>query len=147
MTKPKKAVRAANSDPIQAPPESPAVRRHRGPTEIDKRVGAAIRRLRVQRKLTLSEASQALNLSHQQFQKYETGQNRVSVGTAIAIAELLQVPITLLLEGVANDNQRSTVDWSVRTRELREECAFLLSRVDSEQQLKQISRVIRAIIS
>ena len=41
-----------------------------------------------------------LNISHQQFQKYETGKNRISAGHFPAIARILAVPISYFFEGL-----------------------------------------------
>ena len=45
----------------------------RSPTEIDKLVGTNVRRVRLERGLTLSDLGEQLGISHQQLQKYETG--------------------------------------------------------------------------
>ena len=40
-----------------------------------------------------------LGLSFQQVQKYETGANRISAAMPLAIAQALDAPVALLLDG------------------------------------------------
>jgi transcriptional regulator with XRE-family HTH domain len=42
----------------------------------------------------------ALNISYQQVQKYETGANRVSAGRLYEIAKILQSDVSLFFEGL-----------------------------------------------
>ena len=61
----------------------------RSPKDVDRLVGGNVRRLRIQRNLTLSQMAGELGISHQQLQKYETGANRLSAGTLCAVAAVL----------------------------------------------------------
>jgi transcriptional regulator with XRE-family HTH domain len=70
----------------------------RSPTETDIQVGRNIRTLRIEAGLTLSELGEALGISHQQLQKYETGTNRLSAGMLAAVARVLRVPIQSLFD-------------------------------------------------
>ncbi|MBK8199194.1 MAG: helix-turn-helix transcriptional regulator [Acidobacteria bacterium] len=70
----------------------------RSPTEIDKQVGRNIRTLRTEADMTLDEMGDALGISHQQLQKYETGTNRLSAGMLAAVARVLRVPIQSLFD-------------------------------------------------
>lgn len=58
---------------------------------IDRRVGERIRRRRVLLGVTQDQLADALGISYQQIQKYETGANRVSAGRLAQIAEVLEV--------------------------------------------------------
>ena len=70
----------------------------RSPTEIDKQVGRNIRTLRTEAGMTLDEMGDALGISHQQLQKYETGTNRLSAGMLAKVAATLRVPIQTLFD-------------------------------------------------
>ena len=49
-------------------------------SEVDRIVGERIRRRRILTGLTQDQLGEALGVSYQQIQKYETGANRVSAG-------------------------------------------------------------------
>ena len=50
-----------------------------------------LREFRLKRKLTRVELSEKLNLAHQQIQKYESGRDRIAIGTLALICEALKV--------------------------------------------------------
>jgi transcriptional regulator with XRE-family HTH domain len=58
---------------------------------VDRQVGERIRRRRILLGLTQDQLADALGISYQQVQKYETGANRVSAGRLAQIAEVLEV--------------------------------------------------------
>lgn len=55
-------------------------------------IGAHVRRLRADAGLKLLEL-EALGISHQQLQKYETGANRISAGMLHGLAGFPVVPV------------------------------------------------------
>lgn len=59
--------------------------------QMDQRVGDRIRRRRILMGLTQDQLGEALDISYQQIQKYETGANRVSAGRLYLIARKLNV--------------------------------------------------------
>jgi transcriptional regulator with XRE-family HTH domain len=58
---------------------------------VDRQVGERMRRRRILLGLTQDQLADALGISYQQIQKYETGANRVSAGRLAQIAEVLEV--------------------------------------------------------
>lgn len=62
-------------------------------SQIDRLVGDRIRRRRILIGLTQDQLGEALGISYQQVQKYETGANRVSAGRLYQIAETLQTSV------------------------------------------------------
>ncbi len=58
---------------------------------VDRQVGERIRRRRILLGLTQDQLADALGISYQQIQKYETGANRVSAGRLAQIADVLEV--------------------------------------------------------
>ena len=68
--------------------------------EIDTMVGDRIRRRRILLGFTQDQLGEALGISYQQIQKYETGANRVSAGRLFQIAERLQTHVGWFFEGV-----------------------------------------------
>lgn len=59
--------------------------------QVDRQVGERIRRRRILLGLTQDQVADALGISYQQIQKYETGANRISAGRLAQIAEVLEV--------------------------------------------------------
>ena len=67
----------------------------------DVHVGARIAQLRIARGLTQSDlAKRAGGLTFQQFQKYESGANRVSASRLLQVAVALGVPVAYFFEGL-----------------------------------------------
>jgi transcriptional regulator with XRE-family HTH domain len=71
-----------------------------GTRRIDQQVGERIRMRRAELGLTQEQLAQALNVSYQQVQKYETGANRISAGRIYEIARKLGVDIRYFFEGL-----------------------------------------------
>jgi transcriptional regulator with XRE-family HTH domain len=117
----------------------------RSPTDIDRLVGVNVRKLRIERNLTLAELAAQLGISHQQLQKYETGSNRLSAGTLCNVAETLGVTIEFLFRpNEASSAERQGAD---ALEELRSEGSYLLSRARSEETLRQMVMVLKALSS
>lgn len=119
---------------------------NRSPTDIDRLVGVNVRRLRLERNLTLAELAEQLGISHQQLQKYETGSNRLSAGTLCNVAETLGVNIEFLFrpDPVPVNRGKEKPD---ALDELRSEGSYWLSRARSEQTLRQMVSVLKALSS
>lgn len=119
---------------------------NRSPTDIDRLVGINVRRLRIERNLTLADLSAQLGISHQQLQKYETGANRLSAGALCNVAETLGVKIEHLFrpDHAGSGQAQNTPD---ALDELRLEGSYWLSRTNSEQTLRQMIKVLKALSS
>jgi len=70
---------------------------------IDECIGAQLRGLRKSRDVTQGELAQHLNISFQQVQKYENGQNRIAVATLVEICAFFRVPVTYFFDGLIDD--------------------------------------------
>jgi transcriptional regulator with XRE-family HTH domain len=75
---------------------------------VDSLVGARIRLLRKQRKMSESELGKAVGVTFQQIQKYENGKSRVGAGRLHLVATALNVPITELFDGSAETGSTLT---------------------------------------
>lgn len=62
-------------------------------SEVDIKIGERIKIRRILMNLTQNELAKHLNITCQQFQKYEKGKNRVSASTLYSIAQKLCVPV------------------------------------------------------
>jgi transcriptional regulator with XRE-family HTH domain len=70
---------------------------------IDQQVGERIRKRRTLLGYTQEQLADALEISYQQIQKYETGANRVSAGRLFQIAQRLEAPVTYFFDGLGID--------------------------------------------
>ena len=77
-------------------------RRNEAFREIDLKVGARVRMLRIRKGLSQKRLADALGITFQQVQKYEGGSNRISAGRLAAIAELLGVTTAELFGEVSD---------------------------------------------
>lgn len=68
--------------------------------EVDTVVGQRIRALRSSQGLTQTELAQAIGVTFQQIQKYESGANRVSASRLLDLSVALRVPIGHFFEGL-----------------------------------------------
>jgi transcriptional regulator with XRE-family HTH domain len=66
---------------------------------IDQHVGEQIRLRRTELGLTQDQLAEALKVSYQQIQKYESGANRISAGRIFEIARKLDVDVGWFFEG------------------------------------------------
>lgn len=73
----------------------------RGPDPTDTHVGKRLAARRAQLGMTQSELARACGgLTFQQFQKYESGANRVSASRLLQVARALSVPVAYFFEGL-----------------------------------------------
>ena len=103
-------------------------------------VGANVRRRRAEAGLTLSELAEALRISHQQLQKYETGANRISAGMLYELARLFVIPVDQMFEG--GDGEISADAELIRARR---KCHAAIDRTVSKSQLDAMAKVLRAM--
>ena len=69
--------------------------------DADRAFADLIREFRGRRHLTQQEVARRIGVSYQQFQKYESLKNRITVGRAFEIAQALDVPLTTLIQLVS----------------------------------------------
>ena len=119
----------------------------RSPKDVDRLVGENIRRLRIQRNLTLAQTAGELGISHQQLQKYETGANRLSAGTLCAVAAVLGVSIEILFRDEGAVPGKAASRQAKAMEELRTEGSYWLGRARSEHKLRQMVQVLKALSS
>jgi transcriptional regulator with XRE-family HTH domain len=66
---------------------------------IDKHVGSRVRMRRMMLSMSQTKLGDALGLTFQQVQKYETGKNRISASKLLQSAHILHVPVAFFFEG------------------------------------------------
>ncbi len=70
----------------------------RGPSPVDVHVGSRVWQRRKVLGLTQTNLGDAIGLTFQQVQKYESGVNRIGASRLLAIAQALDVPIVYFFE-------------------------------------------------
>jgi transcriptional regulator with XRE-family HTH domain len=75
-----------------------------GRRRIDQHVGERIRLRRAELGLTQEQLAEALDVSYQQIQKYETGANRISASRIFEMARRLVVELTYIFDGWQRDD-------------------------------------------
>lgn len=62
------------------------------PSEVDLFVGERLKEARLNSGLTQSDLALKLGITFQQFQKYESGVNRITAGRLFEAAKILRIP-------------------------------------------------------
>lgn len=74
-----------------------------GPDPIDRHVGTRIRGRRVGLRISQTKLGQAIGVTFQQIQKYESGTNRVGASNLFKIAQSLGVEVSFFFQGMDTD--------------------------------------------
>ena len=113
-------------------------------SDIDHLVGDRIRRRRILLGLTQDQLGEALGISYQQIQKYETGANRVSAGRLYLIARKLAVQPGWFFEpSLADTNTEFSSEISASR--LITDLIRSFSRIEDERVRTQIMALVRAL--
>jgi len=122
------------------------------PGAIDVQVGAKIRLRRRTVGLSQTAVAQGLGITFQQFQKYETGKNRIGAGRLSTVAEILGVPVEFFfrdpeavdVDSKAGDGQTDELMAFVSQGEgLTLNAAF--NRIPNLEKRKRIADLVSAI--
>lgn len=74
-----------------------------GPDPIDRHVGTRIRGRRVGLRVSQTKLGQAIGVTFQQIQKYESGTNRVGASNLFKIAQSLGVEVSFFFQGLVSE--------------------------------------------
>ena len=77
----------------------------RKPIAVDVALGHNVRFWRLARGLSQTQLANRLGITFQQVQKYEAGDNRVSIGRLVKTAATLRIPVAALFEGTEADGR------------------------------------------
>jgi transcriptional regulator with XRE-family HTH domain len=108
--------------------------------DIDRHIGARLRRQRVLNGLTQQKMADLIGVTYQQAHKYESGVNRIAAGRLYVIAQVLGVDVGYFFEGLEsaapsepNVQQRVFLDLARNFRSIRarkhQEAICLLTRI------------------
>ena len=98
------------------------------PNPIDIHVGSRVRLRRTLLGMSQEKLADAVGLTFQQIQKYETGMNRVSASRLWDIAETLTVPVSFFFEGIETETSGASADRQMPTDILADKEALELVR-------------------
>ena len=76
-------------------------------SDADRVIGAHLRAMRRERRISQLAIADSVGLTFPQIQKYETGENRITVSTFIRIAQALGVAPHALIASVCADIERT----------------------------------------
>ena len=113
-------------------------------SEVDRLVGARIRRRRILMGLTQDQLGESLGISYQQIQKYETGANRVSAGRLYLIANRLDVSPGWFFDPVKSDASSDDFDELGSSRLLME-LVRSFARIKDERLKSVLVSLVRAM--
>lgn len=111
---------------------------------IDRHVGNKIKEQRLALGLSRQELGDAIHATHQQVQKYEKGDNRVSAGRLAMIAKFLQKPIHYFYEDLASVNVNEVLDLTTHQRMCLEVSRNFMKIKESEHK-EAINSLIRKL--
>jgi transcriptional regulator with XRE-family HTH domain len=108
--------------------------------DIDRHIGAQLRRRRVMNGLTQQGLADLIGVTYQQAHKYENGVNRIAAGRLYTIAQVLAVDVGYFFEGLESaartepsPQQRVFLDLARNFRSIRarrhQEAICLLTRI------------------
>ena len=118
-----------------------------GTRRIDQHVGERIRTRRTELGLTQEQLAEALNVSYQQVQKYETGANRISAGRIFELARKLGVDVGYFFEGLPIDAPAEPVPLEHGGRQRSAiELVRKFGQIEDPQVRSAIAALVKAIV-
>jgi len=93
-------------------------------TAIDAIIGRNVRVRRLASEFSQTQLAKHLGVTFQQVQKYEKGTNRIGAGRLARIAQVLEVPLSALLEHTEDDSEAPALSLIADRRALRLAEAF-----------------------
>jgi transcriptional regulator with XRE-family HTH domain len=116
--------------------------------EIEKHVGKKIKLFRQLKGLSQSEIAVHLGITFQQFQKYESGKNRIPVSRLIKLAEIFNVNMTVFFDNTVNVIFEDIMNKN--TTQLNEEVVPVqvhTAKTNNENNLDDLSDELQTIIA
>jgi transcriptional regulator with XRE-family HTH domain len=118
-----------------------------GTRRIDQHVGERIRARRTELGLTQEQLADALNVSYQQVQKYETGANRISAGRIFELARKLRVDVGYFFEGLPLVAAAETIPLEHGGRQRSAiELVRKFAQIEDPQVRSSIAALVKAIV-
>lgn len=105
-------------------------------SEIDRFIGQRLKSIRLKQRRSLNSVAEMLRVSFQQVQKYEMGQNKISVSNLYRISKEYEVPLSYFFEGYEKGGvlgeaiQKAAYDSDIGDQEL-------INLINSYSQIKE----------
>ncbi|MGX1791148.1 helix-turn-helix domain-containing protein [Bosea sp. NPDC055332] len=96
---------------------------------IDREIGKRIRQRRKELRLSQGELADRIEVSYQQFGRYEDGKSRISAGVLVKLLEPLSVPIAYFYEGMVTKIAASGLSDAEQIRYAPQSAEALRSRL------------------
>ena len=109
---------------------------------IDKYIAEKLREYRQAREKTQQEVAQAVGISYQQLQKYESQQNSVPIRRLYKIAEYLAIPVTRFLPPSAAQRSDSPLPAGIETKEW-DIIRRAYSKISDPEQRRKVQAIIK----
>jgi len=114
--------------------------------KIDQQVGDRIRRRRTLLGYTQEQLAEALDISYQQIQKYETGANRVSAGRLYQIAQRLEAPVSYFFDGLGVDFEAETAQGSSGSNRATIELVRNFNQITDASVRNSVAALVKALV-
>ena len=131
---------------------SDAVKKKGKVKEVDMRIGERLKELREIKNLSQTEWADILDISFQQFQKYEKGSNRISFASILMLSHALKIPLqdfAVQIDdeaiGLSDNKQASIAGYATNEGLSRKEIKELLSLFHSVEDPKTRKYLIKFI--
>ena len=111
--------------------------------EIDKFIGNKIYSLRLAKGLSRQQLAKVIGVTHQQLQKYEKGNNRISVGRLVLISKALDKNISYFYEGLETGNNETTVTQHQR---MCIEVSRNFMKIENTEHQNAVNTLIKSLI-
>jgi transcriptional regulator with XRE-family HTH domain len=122
----------------------------------DRVIGLRVKAYRDVNGLSQTELGQALGVSFQQIQKYESGRNKISVSRLIDLCTILKTPLNSFLSGLTDtknapilsvsDVQQDKIIQDIQRNNEVIELLRLFNSLETSQDKKEIMDVLRALV-
>ncbi|WP_171970197.1 helix-turn-helix domain-containing protein [Falsiroseomonas frigidaquae] len=116
----------------------------RAADSADARLGARVRQLRRQRRLTQTDVARVLGVTYQQVQKYEAGRTRLPARMLPPLAALLQVDSASLLSGLRPASDAPKPELSEDEARDRAELLSAFAAMPHAPARRQLLAIVRA---
>ena len=113
-------------------------------TSVDKIIGSKIYSLRLAKGLTRVQLAEAIEVTHQQLQKYEKGLNRISVGRLVLMSKVLGENIKYFLE-----EEKSNKGIEVTITQHQRMCIEVSNnfmKITNPKQQEAVNTMVRALV-
>ena len=96
----------------------------------DKALAARLKTIRSRQNITQQDLAEAIGVTHQQVQKYERGENRITAPRLKAIADYIGIPIHYFWEETTHEAETILATWNTLPQgQIREQLIALIQAV------------------